>query len=131
MRNTLEAAVIPSLALTVGGGTYTVEFPLSAVIQAEEKLGRSLKNPSDWFNLASKDVTAVLEAGLSKHQPDIAAKLAVDIGGALNPEALDEVQYALVKLAFPRYVAKLEELQAKAREAGGTASPNAPSGAAL
>lgn len=104
MRSTVELAAIPSLLLTVDGREYTVEFPLSSVLFAEEKLGRPLKTLQDWFGLECKDIQGVLVAGLRKHHAresenvDVAARICE----TLNPEALDEVQYALCKLAFPR-----------------------------
>jgi hypothetical protein len=119
----LEAAVIPSLLLTVGDVSYTVEFPLTAVIQAEEKTGKSLKSLNEWFNLQAKDVPAVLAAGLSKHHPDIEPGAVQAICDTLNPEALDEVLYALCKLAFPRRMAFIEEHSAK-----GKTSPNGQGG---
>jgi hypothetical protein len=121
MKNLIESAVIPALTLKVEGREYTVEFPLSAVIKAEEKLGRSLKSPKEWFEVPSRDIPALLEAGLSKHHKDVTPEELQSICDRLNPEALDEVLYALCRLAFPKYVAVLEENLAKAR--AGT-SPN-------
>lgn len=115
MKSTLEAAVIPTLLLKVSGREYTVEFPLSAVIQAEEKTGRNLKSLSDWFALPTRDIPAILAAGLSKHHPDVTEDELRDICDALNPEALDEVQYALCKLAFPRSMTRLEETRGKGK----------------
>lgn len=115
MKNSLECAVIPSLSLVVGEFLYTVEFPLTAVIKAEEKIGRSLKSLTDWFNLQAKDVPAVLEAGLSKHHPDIQPGTIQSICDQLNPEALDEVLYALCNLAFPRRMALIEENRLKGK----------------
>lgn len=124
MKNkTIEAAVIPNLSLKVGGKEYVVEFPLSALIRAEEKTGHSLKSLKDWFDLSSKDVPAVLQAGLSKHHANVTAEDVQAICDALNPEALDEVMYALCKLAFPRRMADLE-----AKTAKGKPSPNVQSG---
>jgi hypothetical protein len=121
--NVIESAVIPRLALKVDGREYRVEFPLSAVIKAEEKTGRSLKSLADWFTLSAKDVPAVLEAGLSKHHADVKEADIQAICDRLNPEALDEILYALCKLAFPRRMSAIEEERAK-----GKTSPNAQSG---
>jgi hypothetical protein len=121
MASKIESAVIPSLVLEVEDREYIVEFPLSAVIEAEEQTGKPLKSLGDWFVLASKDVPAVLHAGLAKRHPDITPEQIQDICDRLNPEALDEVLYALCKLAFPRRMAALEESRAKATK--GT-SPN-------
>lgn len=113
MSNKLESAVIPTLALVVGEKSYTVEFPLAAVVQAEEKTGTSLKEFSSWLHLPIKHIPAVLEAGLSKHHPDVTPEEIQSICDRLNPEALDEVHYALCKLAFPRRMELLEEAQKK------------------
>lgn len=115
----LESAVIPSLTLQVDNRAYTVEFPLSAVVSAEEKTGRSLKSLSDWFQVPTKNIPALLEAGLSKHHQDVTPEEIASICDRLNPEALDEVHYALCKLAFPKSMAALEERQSK-----GSVSPN-------
>src|SRR6185312_13736469 len=115
LTQSLESAVIPSLKLQLEGKEYRVEFPLSAVIVAEEKLGRSLKSLQDWFALKAKDISVVLEAGLLKHHAEEAASVTALIGDRLNPEALDEVQYALCKLAFPRVMARIEEAKTKGK----------------
>jgi hypothetical protein len=132
MKNIIQSAVIPSLLLKVNGETaqeYVVEFPLPAVIEAEEKVGHSLTTVQDWFCLKPKDIPIVLEAGLRKHHPDVTAETVQAICANLNPEALDEVHYALCKLAFPRIMAAIE--QAKKDEAEGKAPKNVPSGDAL
>jgi len=119
MQNTIESAVIPSLLLKVDGREYIVEFPLSAIIRAESKTDKPLKSLQDWLNLQAADVPSILEAGLSKHHPEVTAEELTAICDQLNPEALDEVLYALCALAFPRRMAALE-----ARAQKGTASPN-------
>ena len=123
MESVITSAVIPSLRLEVGEKVYTVEFPLSAIAKAEEKTGRSMIDPREWLSLSVKNIPAVLEAGLVTHHPDISPADIEAICERLNPEALDEMQYALCKLAFPRYMARLEEMTAKK-----SASPNAPGG---
>lgn len=129
MKNQLECAVIPSLSLVIGQKLYTVTFPLSAVAKAENVTGKSLKSLPDWFNLETKDIPAVLEAGLYMHHPDIDAADICAICDQLNPESLDEVLYALCSLAFPRRMKAYEEHREK--WAQGKVSPNVPSGATL
>ena len=130
MGSTMESTVIPSLLLKVEDREYIVEFPLSAVIEAEEATGRSLKSLGDWFDLKSKDVPALLQAGLRKHNDGVnVLDVAQEICDRLNPEALDEVLYAMCKLAFPRRMAALEESREKA--AKGVKSPNEWSGDGL
>jgi hypothetical protein len=125
----LKTAVTPHLTLEVDEKKYLVEFPLPAVITAEEKIGRSLKSPADWFCAPAKDVPALLEAGLSRHHPDVTAEDIQAICDRLNPEAYAEVTEALGALAFPRFTARykenLEKLQAKGQ------SPKAESADAL
>lgn len=122
----VKAAVIPTLNLVVEDKSYTVEFPLSAVVKAEHITGKSLKSLNDWFNLQPIDVPAVLEAGLLKAHPDVTAEEISAICDRLNPEALDEVLYALCKLAFPRRMAAIEESNVKRKT-----SPNVQGGAAV
>lgn len=120
--NALETAVSPALLLKVDGNNYTVSFPLSAVAQLEEAIGRPMRTPQAWLGLPAKDVQAVLKAGLQRVQgEEVAQKLAVQICDGLNPEAMCEVLYALTKLAFPKFMEELEK-RTKAK------SPNAPSG---
>jgi hypothetical protein len=68
---TLELAVRPTMTLSIDGTPYILEFPLTAVVIAEAKIGRSLKSPGDWFTAPAKDIPALLEAGLSRHHPDV------------------------------------------------------------
>ena len=62
----LELTVKQPLTVRVDGMDYRVEFPLSAVIRLEDKLGRPMRAPADWFKMQTKELPAVLEAGLSK-----------------------------------------------------------------
>jgi hypothetical protein len=104
------------MSLVVGGTSYTLAFPLAAVIDAEEKLGRSLKTPADWFNAPAKDVPVLLRAGLAKHHPSISEHEVAAITDELTPEAVIEITNALGTLAFPRFVEKFEENLRFARE---------------
>jgi hypothetical protein len=119
MKSTIQSAVIPSLLLNVGDRAYTVVFPLSAIVRLEDKLGRSLKTLQDWLSVPAKDIPALIEAGLSKHHPDVTAAEITAICDCLNPEALDEIQYALCSLAFPRMMARIEANRAKALSPNG------------
>ena len=66
--------------------------------------------------MPTKDIPALLEAGLSKHHPDIKPEDITAICDRLNPEALDEVQYALCSLAFPQTMARLETSRLSPKE---------------
>jgi hypothetical protein len=118
MSNTVECAVIPNLNLQVAGKEYTVEFPLSAVIVAESKLGRSLKSFQEWWEMKAEDVPVILQAGLSKHHPNVTPEDIQAICNQLNPESVNIVRYALCKLAFPRVMARWEASRK------GSTSPN-------
>jgi len=131
MGKVLELAVRQPLTLKVDGVDYTVEFPLSSVVIAEEKIGRGLKSPADWFGLPDKDIPAVLEAGLIKHHADKAGEIARLVCDALGPESSAEFTEALGAMAFPRFLARYKENLAKIQAKGGTASPNGPSVAVL
>lgn len=114
MQTTIRAAVIPSLLLKLDDSqSYTVEYPLSAVIAAEEKLGRSLKAAADWFCAPAKDVPALLEAGLRRHHPDITPEEVQSICDRLNAEAYTELTEALGALNFPAWLARFKENLAK------------------
>ena len=121
---TLQSAIFPTLKLSVDDKEYTLCFPIPAVIAAEEASGHSLKTLHDWLNIEIKHIPAVIRAGLSKYHAQISETEVQNIIGNLTPEAVDEVHYALCKLAFPRAMALLES---KAKE---TSSPNAQSPAA-
>ena len=121
----VNSEVFPVFKLNVDNREYTVCFPVSAVIKAEETIGHSLKSLKDWIGLEIKHLGALLLAGLSKHHPDVSIDLVNQILDCLTPEAVDQVHYALCKLAFPKAMAAIEEQQqAKSK---GEASPNAPS----
>jgi hypothetical protein len=131
--NNLELAVRQPLMLIAGGREYTIEFPLPAVIAAEEKLGRSLKTPADWLCAPAKDIPSLLAAGLMKHHPDVTAEDIAIICDDLGPEACTEFTEALGAVAFPRFLARykenLEKIQKRAAE--GKPSPKALSADAL
>ena len=114
----LRLAGTPGMTLEVGDRKYTIEFPLPAVAKAEAKLGRSLKNPADWFGAEAKDVLALLEAGLSKHHPNVTPDELSAICDALGPEAYGELAGALGALAFPGFTARYKENLEKARAKG-------------
>ena len=128
--NVVELAVKPTLMLLVEGKPYTLEFPLSAVIKAEATLGRSLKSPADWFCAKAEDLSALLEAGLAKHHPDITPEEVQAICEGIGPETYTEVTEALGALNFPRFLARYKENLERMRAKGDT-SPNAPSAGAL
>jgi hypothetical protein len=121
---TLESAVMPSLTLVVGEKLYTVAFPLSCVIQAENKTGLSLKTLRDWLNAPWSAIPGILAAGLvgCGYGSDGADDVAHDICEQLGPEGISSVHEALCTLAFPRAMAELDELVRKRRDKD--ASPN-------
>ena len=121
----VERAVKPTLVLLVEGKEYTVEYPLSSVIKAETKLGRSLKSPADWFCAKAEDLPALLEAGLGKHHPELTTEEVQAICEGIGPETYTEVTEALGALNFPHFLARYQEGLEKARKGG--ALPNAQS----
>jgi hypothetical protein len=125
--NLVELVVKQPLILKTAEREYVIEFPLSAVIKAEEKLGRSLKAPADWFGAPAKDIPALLEAGLSKHHPDVTPEEIQAICDGISPEAYTEFTEAIGAVAFPRWLARFKENLEKLK---GT-SPKAPSVDAL
>jgi hypothetical protein len=127
MSNLVELAVKQPLILKTAEKEYLIEYPLSAVIKAEEKLGRSLKTPADWFGAPAKDIPALLEAGLSKHHPDVTPEEIQAICDGLSPEAYTEFTEAIGAVAFPRWLARFKENLEKLK---GT-SPKVPSADAL
>jgi hypothetical protein len=107
--NTIQIREIASLKLNVGEQSYTVRFPLRAVVEAEAATGKPLKTLNDWFALTTEDFPKVLAAGIGG--PD-AKEVAERVCDNLNAESMDEVHYALCKLAFPKLIAQLEEKRA-------------------
>lgn len=111
----VKTAVLQRMWLVAGEKTYTVEFPLTAVMRAEEKLGRSLKTPGDWFCAQAKDIPALLEAGLAKHHPDVTEEDVKAICDGLNAEAYVEITEALGALNFPKWLERFKENLEKAK----------------
>ncbi len=111
------------MTLSVDGVPYTLEFPLSAVVKAEEKIGRSLKSPGDWFTAPAKDIPALLEAGLSRHHPDVTPEAIAAICDRLDPESYATFAEALGALAFPRFTARYKENLEKLRAAETSGKP--------
>jgi hypothetical protein len=121
MQNILELATKPLLLLKKDAEeVFTVEFPLSAVVAAEEKLGRSLKWVSDWYELKWTEVPTVLHAGLLKHHPEVTLETITAFCEELGAEGVLEVRHALICLNFPRTIQKVMS----------NTSPNVPSGGA-
>ena len=116
---TLELAVCPTMGLQIDGTEYVLEFNLAATIQAEEKLGRSLKSPGDWFTASAKDIPALLEAGLSRHHPDVTPAEITAICDRMSPEMCGTFAEALGALAFPRFTARFKENLERMQKAGG------------
>lgn len=118
----------PILKVVLGPLTYTICFPVSAVIKAEEATKIPLKNLNDWLKIESRHIPAILAAGFIKYhsdlQPEAMTSLAHSIFESLTPEALDQLHYLLCKLAFPKAIAALESRGSGKADA---ASPNAPS----
>jgi hypothetical protein len=117
----LELAVRPRLEIKIEDKQYTVEYPLSAVIAAEEKAGRSLKSLSEWFEIKLTEVAHVLHAGVVKHHPEVSFAEIEKFCEELGAEGVLAVRHALICLNFPR---TMEEI-AKRQQSG--ASPNGQS----
>lgn len=118
MTEVIKLAVRPTLNLSVDGKLYRVDFPLSAVVLAEEKTGRSLKGPADWYGSPAKDLPALLAAGLTRHHPEITEAEVAAICDRLDPEAIGSVTEALGALAFPRWTRNYHANMEKLRKAG-------------
>lgn len=121
----IKTAVQQVLKLVAGDKEYTVEFPLTSVMKAEDKLGRSLKGPSDWFGAQTKDIPVLLWAGLLKHHPDVDLEDAQEICEGFNAEMCAEVLDALGALNFPKWLERFKESLEKSKK-----RPNVPSVAA-
>jgi hypothetical protein len=124
----IKSSVLSCLKLSVATDDatheYTLAYPIPAVIQAEKATGKDLKSLTGWFNLETKDMPAVIEAGLVKHHPDLKPGEFQSIVDNLTLESLDEIHYALCKLAFPKTMAEVEARRAQSL-------PNAPSAVAV
>jgi len=105
------SADTPVFELILDETKYTLAFPLKAVAEAEEKLGHELRSLGAWLKLETKEFPAILEAGLAKFHPEQTAEHAAKIVELLSAEVLDQLQYELCKLAFPKALAKLESAQ--------------------
>jgi hypothetical protein len=118
----------PVLKVLVGPLEYTLCYPVSAVIKAEEATKLSLKNLNDWLKIESRNIPAILAAGFIKYhsdlQPDAMLALAQSIFETLTPEALDQLHYMLCKLAFPK---AMEALETRASGKANAVSPNVQS----
>lgn len=130
MSNVVESAVKQPLIFKADGKEYTIEYPLSSVIQAEAKLGRPLKGPNDWFGAHAKDVPALFHAGLRKHHPDVTEdEVKVICEEGFGPETYTLFTEAIGAIAFPRWLAQFQKNLETLKETG--KSPNVPSADAL
>jgi hypothetical protein len=119
----VKSVVLQRMLLQVGDVSYTIEYPLTSVMKAEEKLGRALKSPSDWFCAQAKDIPALLEAGLAKHHPNVTPEEVQAICDGLSAEAYVEVTEALGALNFPKWLERFKETLEKSQGK----LPNVPS----
>lgn len=128
----LELAVRSPLIVRVGGAEYKVEFPVLAVVQLEDKLGRPMKSAADWLQIKTRELPDLLSVGLSRNHAEEAVTVAASICDTLETEAIDEVINGLCYSVFPRAMAKIEEAVKRIQERAekGTESPNVPSVAA-
>lgn len=129
----LEIEVKAPTMIRVDDNDYRLSFPLRAVAELEETLGRGLKFVSDWLNIKTHEIRSFLYFGLITHQDeDVAARVADAIAERLDPEGIEHVINALCMASFPkameRVAKEIEKAHARQRE-GKAAFPNAESGA--
>jgi hypothetical protein len=98
----------PRLELLVAGKRYVIQFSLHALISAEEKVGHSLRKPQDWFGAPAKDIPALLEAGLSKHHPEVTSAEVRAFCDTFNAEMCATVTEAFGAIAFPDFTAHVK-----------------------
>ena len=115
MRDVLEIAVKERKIIRVGDRDYSLVFPVPVVAALEETIGRSMKSTADWLRIQTKEVQAVLEAGLSHYHPQEAKDLAATLCTMLEPEEIENVVDALCVAACPKGMARLKEEIEKAR----------------
>lgn len=126
---TLEIEAKSRKIIRVGGKDYALVFRLPIVAALEEKLGRSMKSAADWLRIQTKEVPAVIEAGLTDYHPNDAKSVAETICSTLDPEEIEHVIDALCVAACPKAMARLQEELEKYRERmkQGLPVPNAQS----
>jgi hypothetical protein len=117
MTDVLEIEVKQAKIIRVDGKDYDLAFPLSVVVDLENKLGRSMKSAPDWLQITTAEVPIILEAGLSPGRPDDEAKtLATLICAVLNPEEISTVIDGLCAAACPKAMARIMAEMEKARK---------------
>jgi hypothetical protein len=88
MTDVLTQAITPAVDLTLNGKTYSLAFPLSAVLKYKGKTGDNLFNVKHWSRIDEdpERLIAALWAGVSLKHPEMTyeevSKL-VDIGTAI------------------------------------------------
>ena len=131
MRDVIDIAVKQPKAFRVDGKTFLLEFPLSAVIVLEAKLGRPMKGLSDWLKVSTGELWDVLEAGFRKHHEEESHGIATALCDGLEPEDIERVIDAVCVCACPRAMERLKEEMEKMRDRlkKGLPLPNVQSGA--
>lgn len=129
MNLSVDTKVKNSGTITADGKDYTVEFPMSAIIALETKLGVQpdengppLRSFAWWWSVPAKHMPEVLKAGLVLHHPDLAPDFAEAICEALDLGTQNVLRVELCRLNFPELMRRWDE----ARKAG-AASPNVSS----
>jgi hypothetical protein len=131
MADVLEIGVKQSRIFRVGERDFALVFTVGAVAALEDKLGRSMKNPADWFRLQTKEVQDVLEAGFKTYHADEAKDVAEAVCRTLDAEQIENVIDFVCWAACPKAMERLRVEVEKMREAvkKGLPLPNVPSGA--
>jgi hypothetical protein len=123
--NSLEVAIIPSIALNVkqeDGTTqsYKLVYNYNAIARAEQTIGRDLKRIESWQGLTSAQVASIVWCGLATHHPDVKLEQVYDM---LNPAAHEALFELLIEQFFPGIVERIKE--AAKKDKAGT-DPNVP-----
>jgi hypothetical protein len=88
MTDVLTHAITPSVEMTLNGKTYSLAFPLSAVLKYKAKTGDNLFNIKHWSHIDEdpERLIAALWAGVSANHPEVTyveVEKLVDIGTAI------------------------------------------------
>ena len=111
---------------------FSLLFDVPTTAALEDKLGRDMKSPADWFRIRTKEVRDILEAGFTHYHSEEAKDIADVICSALDPEEIEIVIDAICEAACPKALARLREEITKAQarlQKGLSLLPNVPGGA--
>src|ERR1700743_1547141 len=98
-----------------GTKKYKLVVDMNAIARANEILGKDSAVPSSWNGITSVEVAKICWFALKRFHPEVTLD---EVMGWFTPETAVQLNNLLYETAFPGIVARLKEIDAKAKSQG-------------